>query len=105
MRLQNGWTIDTTGRRPTRISHHGWHGLHGSENQQSSIAGAPRQEALDLHCRLHRLPPAKLEQATGIPDPVRITPKEAVERGWPYVITINRSEELERVWQKASAGD
>jgi hypothetical protein len=63
-------------------------------------SAAARQEALDYHCQVNRLPPAKLEQASGIPDPVRISPKEAIERGWPYVITIDRSEELERVWQR-----
>ena len=63
-------------------------------------SAAARQEALDYHCQINRLPPAKLEQASGIPDPVRISPKETVERGWPYVITIDRTEELERAWQR-----
>lgn len=60
---------------------------------------AQRQEALDLHCRLHKLPPAKLAQASGIPDPARMTPREFVERGHPYCISIDRSEEYHRIWK------
>ncbi len=58
-----------------------------------------RQEALDLHCRLHRLPRAKLSQASGIPDPKNMTPREYVERGRPYCISIDRSEEEARCWR------
>jgi hypothetical protein len=53
-----------------------------------------RQEALNYHCQIHDLPPAKLSQASGIPDPARCTPKEAIERGYPYLLYIDRTEEI-----------
>ncbi|MGI8981206.1 MAG: hypothetical protein ACR2FY_18420, partial [Pirellulaceae bacterium] len=59
-----------------------------------------RQEALDYHCQIHRLPPARLSQATGIPNPVRCTPKEAIARGYPYIIYIDRTEEMKERHQK-----
>lgn len=59
-----------------------------------------RQEALDYHCQIHHLPPAKLSQATGIPNPVRCTPKEAIERGRPYIIYIDRTEEIKEGHRK-----
>ena len=60
---------------------------------------AHRQEALDLHCQLQKLPPTKLAQARGIPDPASMTPKEYIERGRPYCITIDLSAEYDRLWQ------
>ncbi|MGI8977619.1 MAG: hypothetical protein ACR2FY_00185, partial [Pirellulaceae bacterium] len=48
----------------------------------------------------HRLPPARLSQATGIPNPVRCTPKEAIERGYPYIIYIDRTEEIKEGHRK-----
>ena len=60
---------------------------------------AHRQEALDLHCQLQKLPPTKLAQASGIPDPASMTPKEFIERGRPYCITIDLSAEYDRLWQ------
>jgi hypothetical protein len=60
---------------------------------------AHRQEALDLHCRVHRLPRAKLSQASGIPGPKNMTPREHVDRGLPYRISIDRSEEEARSWR------
>jgi hypothetical protein len=59
-----------------------------------------RQEALDYHCQIHKLPRAKLSQATGIPNPVRCTPKEAIVRGYPYIIYIDRTEEMEKLHQR-----
>ena|GEM_PF-6667131 len=50
-----------------------------------------RQEALDYHCLIHGLPPASLEQATGIPDPKKISPRMWIEKGRPYMIHIDRS--------------
>ena len=50
-----------------------------------------RQEALDYHCLIHGLPPASLEQATGIPDPKKISPRMWIEKGYPYMIHIDRS--------------
>ena len=50
-----------------------------------------RQEALDYHCLLHGLPPASLEQATGIPDPKKFSPRMWIEKGYPYMIHIDRS--------------
>jgi hypothetical protein len=50
-----------------------------------------RQEALDYHCLIHGLPPASLEQATGIPDPKKISPRMWIEQGKPYMIHIDRS--------------
>jgi hypothetical protein len=60
---------------------------------------AHRQEALDLHCRLHKLPPAKVAQASGIPDPAGMTPRDFVERARPYCISIDRSAEEDRLWK------
>jgi len=50
-----------------------------------------RQEALDYHCLIHGLPPASLEQATGIPDPKKFSPRLWIEKGYPYMIHIDRS--------------
>jgi hypothetical protein len=50
-----------------------------------------RQEAFDYHCLIHGLPPASLEQATGIPDPKKISPRMWIEQGKPYMIHIDRS--------------
>ena len=50
-----------------------------------------RQEALDYHCLIHGLPPASLEQATGIPDPKKFSPRMWIEKGYPYMIHIDRS--------------
>ncbi|MGI8981867.1 MAG: hypothetical protein ACR2FY_21765 [Pirellulaceae bacterium] len=61
---------------------------------------AQRQEALDYHCQMNRLPPAKLAQASGIPDPARMTPLEAIRRGRPYIIYIDRSAEIQREWER-----
>ena len=59
-----------------------------------------RQEALDYHCQINNLPPAKLAQASGIPDPLRMSPLEAVRRGLPYIISIDRSAEIQRTWER-----
>jgi hypothetical protein len=59
-----------------------------------------RQEALDYHCQINQLPPAKLAQASGIPDPLRMTPVEAIRRGLPYIISIDRSAEIQRTWER-----
>jgi hypothetical protein len=56
-----------------------------------------RQEALDYHCLIHGLPPASLEQATGIPDPKTISPRMWIEKGRPYMIYIDRSIPCDRV--------
>ena len=50
-----------------------------------------RREALDYHCKIHGLPWADLNQATGIPDHARIAPKLCIERGYPYLIYIDWS--------------
>jgi hypothetical protein len=56
-----------------------------------------RQQALDYHCLIHGLPPASLEQATGIPDPKTISPRMWIEKGRPYLIHIDRSIPCDRV--------
>lgn len=59
-----------------------------------------RQEALDYHCQIHNLPPARLAQASGIPNPRQITPLEAIRRGHPYLISIDRTAEVKREWNR-----
>ena len=56
-----------------------------------------RQEALDYHCLKFGLPPASLEQATGIPDPFKMSPRLWIERGFPYMIYIDRTIPCDRV--------
>lgn len=43
-----------------------------------------------------RLPPASLEQATGIPDRFKMSPRMWIEKGFPYMIGIDRSIECHR---------
>lgn len=43
--------------------------------------------------------PAKLSQASGIPDPKNMTPRQYVELRRPYCITIDQSEEVARRWK------
>lgn len=52
---------------------------------------AARQEALDYYCRIHGIPPLELHQVTGLPDPKHISPKMAIERGYPYILHCDRS--------------
>ncbi|MFN0021501.1 MAG: hypothetical protein ACKVP0_24890, partial [Pirellulaceae bacterium] len=49
-----------------------------------------RQEALDYHCLKFGLPPATTDMATGIPDPIKMSPRLWMERGYPYMIFIDR---------------
>ena len=55
-----------------------------------------RQEALDYHCLKFGLPPATTDMATGIPDPFKMSPRMWIERGFPYMIHIDRSIPCER---------
>ena len=61
------------------------------ENPRPQWEDKYRQEALDYHCRKFNLPPASLEQATGIPDPLKMSPRLWIERGFPYMISIDDS--------------
>ena len=56
-----------------------------------------RQEALDYHCLIRGLPPASLEQATGIPHPFKMSPRMWIEKGFPYMIHIDDSIPCDRV--------
>ena len=49
---------------------------------------------------MNNLPPAKLSQTSGVPDPLRITPLEHVKRQRPYLISIDYSEEARRFWER-----
>jgi len=59
-----------------------------------------RQEALDYHCQIHDLPPADVRQASGIPDPKSMSPKLAIQRGYPYLIYIDRTQERRRAFER-----
>ena len=55
-----------------------------------------RREALDYHCMIHGIPRLHMEQVSGLPDPKSMTPKQWMERGYPYMIYIDRSQECQR---------
>ncbi|MBC7852525.1 MAG: hypothetical protein IAF94_03730 [Pirellulaceae bacterium] len=40
---------------------------------------------------IHGIPPLELHQVTGHPDPKHISPKMAIERGYPYILHYDRS--------------
>ena len=69
------------------------------ESSKTTVAPAPqyrwedsfRQEALDFHCLKFGLPPATTDMATGIPDPFKMSPRLWIERGYPYMIHIDRT--------------
>ena len=62
------------------------------EEQRPRWDDAARQEALDYWCQIHGIPPLELHQVTaGFPDPKTISPKMAIERGYPYIIHFDRS--------------
>lgn len=59
-----------------------------------------RQEALDYYCQINNLPVATLAQTSGIPNPRHITPLEAIKRGFPCMIHIDRTAEVECEWNR-----
>jgi hypothetical protein len=77
-----------------------------AESEESPVPPAPRwsdeerQEALDYFCQIHNLPRATLAQTSGIPNYRNITPLEAIKRGFPCMIWIDRTEENEREWNR-----
>jgi len=77
-----------------------------AESDESPAPPAPRwsdeerQEALDYFCQIHNLPRATLAQTSGIPNYRHITPLEAIKRGFPCMISIDRTAEIEREWNR-----
>ena len=66
------------------------------EEPQPRWCDAMRLEALDYHCMIHGIPRVDLDQASGLPDPKSMSPKQWMERGYPYMIYIDRSQECKR---------
>ena len=64
-------------------------------------AGATRSGRRRYYfCQIHNLAPATLAQTSGIPNYRHITPLEAIKRGFPCMIWIDRTAEIEREWNR-----
>ena len=102
---QNAGRLSETCSEEARQSLGEAHSQAESGNEEKDVPPVPkyrwednyRQEALDYHCLKFGLPPASLEQATGIPDPARMSPRMWMEKELPYAIYIDRTIPCDRV--------